>query len=94
MKTNKVLEGKHTPGPWTVIDGANGHSLIISNKGEHIVDACYLNDNYANAPLIASAPEMLGQLKRLRDLILSGEVVSMSEGRRLNAVIEKAEGGV
>lgn len=93
MKTNKVLSGKHTPGPWTVIDGANGHSLIISNKGEHIVDACYLNDNYANASLIASAPELLGALRALLDMVTDNRTHGKEVLEAANA-IAKAEGRV
>ena len=61
------MKKQHTPGPWSILEQANDARTHISN-GAHIV--CTLGttrtdgspNHYANASLIASAPELLDAL--------------------------------
>ena len=81
---------EHTPGPWRVED----ESLIVEQwpddkLGGHIVAAVYPHPprgRAVNALLIAAAPDMLAELKRLRD------VVGDEDASCIEAVIAKAEG--
>ncbi|MEQ5201588.1 hypothetical protein ABN228_03625 [Providencia rettgeri] len=76
------MEFKHTPAPWVVDD--NGIFFEITREdGLRVADVCssqHLYDDskhhrngvaYANACLIAAAPELLEQLIRLRNKIAS-----------------------
>lgn len=100
----KASDSKHTPGPWQVayLD-QNGQAVV---KGEHIeIASCWHHcvgsiekEMYANAHLIAAAPDMLNVLLRARDVIeaLDGTTVEneklVDDYRTLVAKVQ--EGGV
>ena len=78
---------EHTPGPWMVargvpaaVDALSG-GLVAEAVGSFDSDA-----EKANARLIAAAPDMLAELKRLRDVVGDEDVDC------IEAVIAKAEG--
>lgn len=66
-----MLEMKHTPGPWQILDGAilcdkvnqygNFHIASFSRGDEQITD-----EDKANAKLIAAAPELLKALELMQ----------------------------
>ncbi len=61
----KESDMKHTPGPWTVEEQADGYRNILAD-GRFIgyVDSePVIGDGLANARLIASAPDMLAALR-------------------------------
>ena len=76
---------KHTPGPWLV---ETDTSVIVSGSDSFrgVVASTYPHNRDANATLIAAAPDMLAELKRLRD------VVGDEDASCIEAVIAKAEG--
>lgn len=51
---------EHTPGPWTVDTPPDDYLVIRSSEGRHI---CTSIDCWANARLIAAAPEMFDALR-------------------------------
>lgn len=67
------METKHTPGPWKINPRAK--AMIMSESGRGIASAAvystntdngeHIEENLANAKLIAAAPEMLQALKDL-----------------------------
>lgn len=60
------MKTKHTPGPWFVYSNPSRHDLKII--GETIdIEVCQMNvkNDFANAKLIAAAPDLL---KAARDL--------------------------
>ena len=68
-----------TRGPWTVALGANVHPYVVVGPDENHVAGTYTTKRTraeceANARLIASAPDMLAELRR--DLRLAQEVVT------------------
>lgn len=81
----------YTPGPWKV-DEIDGGFLIGADRinGSHIAEAMSLHD----ANLIASAPEMLKALKRVRDAFYidgtSKAIRVAFEGTK--EIVAKAEG--
>ena len=89
----------HTPGPWKLehVNGALAWILIAPNTtdlGKYKADdAADNNTAWANATLIAAAPEMLDTLKRVRSELIkikwdeTGPVIS-----DISDVIAKAEG--
>lgn len=64
----------HTPGPWTAtgrsVSDKHGETLFITNRAMSVAEAV------ANAQLIAVAPEMLAELRRL-DAYLSKQVQAL-----------------
>jgi len=59
----------HTPGPWqwkkdSILLKGKGHRYIIT--GRHLDDECSI-DKEADAQLIADAPDLLAEVKRLRE---------------------------
>lgn len=91
---------KHTPGPWKVgfkhdvncngFDGSDTDTAYFIAKKDGYQDK---SEAEANACLIAAAPELLAQLKYVREVLVnwlpgrSSEVVS-----ECNIIIAKAEG--
>jgi len=85
---------KHTPGPWRVNDvrevraTGNGWKIATVNGPDHRARGKdWREDNAAceaNAHLIAAAPRMLDELRRLRDVV--GEV----DAELIDAVIAEA----
>ena len=83
----------HTPGPWK----ARMNCDIMA--GERLVADCmtgWLRDDRANARLVAAAPEMLDVLIELQECAQYWSEYDVPIGivDRLNAIIEKAKGGV
>ena len=88
---------KHTPGPWKVITDATAREvevfeiadishfrIICDGRGDGFSSA---GDAYADARLIAAAPELLEALKACWDLGIDSSVVPM-----VRAAIAKAAG--
>ena len=90
----------HTPGPWTAADGPFG--IVISGQwgihpGPSIRLADMPNDErdpetWANARLIAAAPDMLAQLKRLIYFHRTNDTPNTDPWADAADVIAKAEG--
>lgn len=58
----------HTPGPWHTHDGAR-MPVVVRSDDERTVVMCYDHDGQdeeANAALIAAAPSLLAECRRLR----------------------------
>ena len=69
---------KHTPGPWHV--GLKPGPMVYGPQGEQIVGLNVMLDSdevLANAKFIAAAPAMYDALRRIKELMDSGDV----EGR-------------
>lgn len=100
MPAETRIPATHTPGPWEVYDGHDGHfaqmreSYITHDNGTgtaritvaRMIDCGY--DNSADARLIAAAPDLLALLKEI-----VAEPWGFPKARILDA-IAKAEGGV
>lgn len=62
----------HTPGPWST-DAELAHESVLDYKGKLVADCCILfpdggrtpDENYANARLIAAAPDLLAALEEV-----------------------------
>lgn len=93
---------KHTPGPWRV--GPVDDTLVSDASGREVaaVDGDYNNPDEwpsmeANARLIAAAPEMYAELRKLADALNSGRQLDTmhfmpSAIARINSIVAKAEG--
>ena len=78
---------KHTPGPWKEVRLVGGSHRVTTAAGCSIAEAFGAGVTDApNAKLIAAAPDMLAELKRLRDVVGDEDVDC------IEAVIAKAEG--
>ena len=87
---------KHTPGPWMVTRAGLTSSLLrvetdpgrprLSSRGVVLASISGSAEAEANACLIATAPDMLAELKRLIDVVGDEDVDC------IEAVIAKAEG--
>jgi hypothetical protein len=80
------MSKKHTPGPWIVseigsVHGSDGKAIL--SGGEYVG-----GESYANARLIAAAPELLEQLKLVRAYLTAKEITWTG----IDAAIAKAEG--
>jgi hypothetical protein len=101
---------KHTPGPWFLRLSDNGTPLIefgpVWAKGSLSYRICAMPaeimqplNSYANARLIAAAPDLLDALERLLEFVeahtATGEVIPSHtvEHVRSRAAIAKAKGG-
>lgn len=91
----------HTPGPWI----ANKYRVFAETSLRIIAYARGLNnsertlEDVANALLIAAAPELLDELKKIRQVINNSEAWWMDcpdkggfDTDAINALIDKAEG--
>lgn len=80
---------KHTPGPWTYREGmiSGGNKIKIAE-----MDQCHMPniEHYANAALIAAAPELLEACKKAIIAIEERELTVAIAF--LEAAIRKAEG--
>ena len=91
------MEFKGTPAPWRCHDkrpNCSGYS-IVGNDGQYIGfvgDSDGLSPIDANAHLIASAPELLEQLIRLRNKIAGYKPDDDDDLDIVDAVIAKALG--
>jgi len=68
----------HTPGPWTVFEDDNGEAIIFQIEGKYCTVAYDVCGDYTpqrpahgnrrlTANLIAAAPDLLAEVKRLRE---------------------------
>lgn len=83
----KTKNNKRTEGPWEF----DGESLVYQENGPTIADVIY--DPYANANLIAAAPELFDAcelaLRELGEFYNEGQSEAL---RTLKAAIKKANG--
>lgn len=94
------METKHTPGPWFVeeFNGEFSLSFNVSAANESIAGLWYWTEDsndksYANARLIAAAPDLLEAGKALlAALNINGYAIPESQGDALAAAIAKATG--
>lgn len=98
------MEFKHSPAPWVVEDNGSYFDIKEKNGYSNLSDVCasqMMYDNkehkkdgvaYANACLIAAAPELLGELIRLRNIVASYKQDSGDNLDITDAVIAKALG--
>lgn len=63
---------KHTPGPWEISDDNSWECAVLTSKETHIIEVknndmseTGFDEMYANAKLIAAAPELLEALQIL-----------------------------
>lgn len=75
---------KHTPGPWTIYDdGEDGSDIIMAHIDGENSDIAEMSRDLppaqrkANAALIASAPDLLAERDRLREV--NAELVAALE---------------
>ena len=84
---------EHTPGPWWlgknigVVFGSDGHA--IQTAGENVG-----SEGYANARLIAAAPDLLAAAQRINGRRERDQAIELGDLDRLRAAIEKAEGKI
>jgi len=110
MKTEQIT---HTPGPWDIEEGPSGMPYISGGDDadydrtgicDLIEDQASIREVFANARLIAAAPELLASLRELLALngswergnayISAGFVESYEQiASNARAAIAKAEGG-
>ena len=101
---------KHTPGPWvfSAIDSTEGFLVVEKARPKSLVAtvckrngcgwACPHEEPWANARLIAAAPELLAACTRTAEIIQGGDRFESLEPwaqeivQSLNAAIAKAEG--
>lgn len=105
MSAEKQMSA-HTPGPWELDHGEDGDNFTIRADGEFVTrltKSRYTDDRrdpeaYANAALIAAAPDLLAALKSLADEYgpNAGSMAIGSPRRELwraaGAAIARAEG--
>ena len=94
IDTNKY-EG-HTEGPWNADDDGGGKYLHIDAYGEEgdVCVARMVNGNWIDTQLIADAPLLLEEVKRLRKgikLLAENMPVSMSGKYMIDALMELIE---
>lgn len=92
----------HTPGPWTSADGCV--TRVLTDIGRQPIDLAFsgrdLEEDVANARLVAAAPEMLALLREaadtIRDLKRRAGIVTIGRGAciesRVRWAIAKAGG--
>ena len=71
----------HTPDEWIVEQGANGDTLVSSfhpNENGLQTDIALVYSSQADAQLMADAPLLLAEVKRLREVIK--KIKELSEG--------------
>jgi len=98
-----MTTAKHTPGPWdvTTVDHSSGGSGAVpstlfrvgfpSQKDftGHVADKCH-GDSYANAHLIAAAPDLKAFAEKVRDF--AREIDDDGLYQAADSVISKSEG--
>lgn len=79
---------KHTPGPWTIVDGTTGQydDYLVVAETQAIAFVVDRGNGEANARLIAAAPEMLHALEQA--------LVSLKVGAPTRWVIELVEAAI
>ena len=90
-----MTETEHTPGPWGIFHIPDGRPHMIQSKvnGVGIGTVFTHNENlYANADVLAAAPEMLEALKNALSILKTFHDTS-GVIQQIEAVISKAQGG-
>jgi hypothetical protein len=101
-----VSAGKHTPGPWRVMEGGGAPGVpyfahvVAGNADKVHVASCagrvgargHDNPALIDARLIAAAPEMLAALRRALDAGIGADGRSSSPADQVRAAIVKATG--
>ena len=86
---------KHTPGPWAIY--VNAHSDIVIRKmskdGYELCSIARVSSGYANARLIASAPELLEALTDCVEHMHWTQPQGEAALKKAKAAIAKATGG-
>jgi len=91
MSTTKIESGRHTPGPWTVVDWGFMKVLKIDTvlgskiQGEPLAQMYYDTaqhraEAWANASLMAAAP----------DLLFACKLALMSDDRAVRLILQQA----
>mgnify|MGYP001613073707 CR=1 FL=1 len=84
----------HTPGPWKIVEGTICLHVESEDRSFSTGCLCFRDaDPWANARLIAAAPELLGALKALRAQVPPYSLGS-SILARVDEALFKAEGKV
>ena len=106
VKGKKMNKIKHTPGPWIVsdvdticprIDSANGRGVAhATQRDPHPINGqgITIEEAFANARLIAAAPELLAALIEARSLLEESEQCyenQMFRNAQIDAAIRKAK---
>lgn len=93
--TDKAMEFKHTPAPWKVIDNGTFFDIKADCDYSSLADVCgslCIHDNnkhtedgvaYANACLIAAAPELLEALIEIRKLVAHHDKADLAISKAL-----------
>lgn len=92
-------QGQHTPGEWTINEWPQaGTDIAIGAIGTPLIAKvvlrdCSINEQRANAHLIAAAPELLEAL-RTAETLIALDIIRDDAGclKRVRAAIAKAEG--
>lgn len=85
-----MTKSKHTPGPWNAVPAnPEDRTVVEAGKNTWCIDGsgCHFED-YANAKLIAAAPEMLAWLK----FLLDAWELDPDQRENISSLIAKAEG--
>ena len=85
---------RHTPGPWAIYVNAPSDIVIrkMSKDGYELCSIARVSSGYANARLIAAAPELLEALQSVLDNCLDSEGLCAAHAKA-RAAIAKAKGG-
>lgn len=92
------MTAKHTPGPWGAAIQNWCHGVIASISGEPKAVAIVVNNNpddgngpsrFANARLIAAAPELLSALTEL--MASAGEHITRESDKSLAAMLDEPD---
>lgn len=91
----------HTPGPWALVIEPGSHVIVTRTRGYtlRVIDDSPRDEAYANARLIAAAPELLAKLQEIHGgMACSCRLQPLVGGPvpcptcQIGAVIAKAEG--
>ena len=85
---------KHTPGPWAIYVNAPSDIVIrkMSKDGYELCSIARVSSGYANARLIAAAPELLEALQKIAGNTYDEWTNGAEAARIARAAIAKATG--
>lgn len=89
MTPRHEMAPAQTPETWYEASTGNHQGLVISEKNGRNVAVCY---DKADAPLIATGPELLEAAKAMLDADPSSRVAQAKAAAALYQAISKAEG--
>jgi hypothetical protein len=97
-----MSEAKHTPGPWNIRHSSDGSGDFGIAAGGNVLAECFaairhLNERspeaFANARLIAAAPDMIDAIRQWQSAERDGDEREMANARSSrDAAIARAEG--